>query len=102
MIRPTVEWDQSWDDDWQSAKVRLEDELEEEHPRNPEQALQLYRYGFGAAMREPVRMWSDVESTLYEDYMAGAPEPGSDQDLSEIEWEQARTWAHRGWEAAQP
>jgi hypothetical protein len=102
MARPKIEWDATWDDDWQTVKVRLEDELEEEHPRNPEQAVQLYRYGFGTARREPVLMWSDVESNLYEDYMGGAPEPGMERAPDDLEWEQVREWAQRGWEAAQP
>lgn len=101
MIRPKVEWDPTWDDDWQAAETQLADELEEEHPRNPEQAVQLYRYGFGAAQKEPATLWSAVESDLYEDYMSGAPEPGY-EGMEDLDWEQARAWAQRGWEAAKP
>lgn len=100
MVRPKVEWDPTWDDDWQAAQGGLEEEMEEEHPRNPEQAVQLYRYGFGAARREPVLLWSSVESDLYQDYMSGSPEPGPEEaDEDELGWELARSWVQRGWEA---
>lgn len=99
MQKPKVEWDPSWDDDWKAAQEKLEQEIEDEHPLDPEQAVELYRYGFVEARRHPTREWSDVESKLYQDYMGGAPEPGEWQG-EETGWEQARVWAHHGWEIA--
>ena len=98
MARPKVEWDPSWDDDWQAVQGNLEEEIEEEHPHTPAEAVKLYRYGFGAARRHPTHEWSDVEAELYQDYMGGAPEPGEPEP--EEEWEEVRGWARRGWQAA--
>jgi hypothetical protein len=96
-VRPRVEWDPSWDDDWQSAQAKLEEEIEEDRPRNPKDAVDLYRYGFAVARRHPSREWSDVESELYQDYETGMSEPGA---LSGDTWTERRSWAERGWEAA--
>jgi len=99
MARPKVEWDPSWDDDWQMAQHKLEQEIEQEHPYERKEAVEMYRYGFSAARRQPLHDWSDVESDLYQDYMSGAPEPGEPVE-QEKSWEEVREWAHRGWEAA--
>ena len=99
MVRPKVEWDPSWDDDWQALQDKLEHEIEEEHPHNPDEAVELYRYGFSAAQKHPMHDWTDVESELYQDYMGGAPEPGEQQE-EEMDWERVSEWARRGWEAA--
>ena len=98
MTRPKAEWDPSWDDDWQSAQGKLEQEIEDEHPLDPRAAVEFYRYGFGGARKHPLHDWSDVEVELYQDYMSGAPEPGEAQE--EMDWEQARQWAYRGWQEA--
>lgn len=100
MRRLKVEWDPSWDEDWLSAQRRLEDEIEEQRPRSPREAVEFYRYGFSIARRHPLHEWADVESNLYQDYMSGAPEPG-EAETEETNWEDARAWAYRGWEAAQ-
>lgn len=92
-----LEWDPSWDDDWQAALRTIEEEMEEEHPLSPEQAVELYQYGFSAARKHPLREWPEVESELYQDYMSGAPEPGEFEDE---EWETSRDWARRGWESS--
>lgn len=99
MHESNIEWNPSWDDDWMIAQRQLNDELEEEHPRNPEQAVELYRYGFVAAHRQPPPDWSNVESELYQDYMSGSPEPGPAQ-TEDLDWEQSRSWAQRGYEAS--
>ncbi|MHB0911992.1 MAG: hypothetical protein ACYC2Y_00925 [Armatimonadota bacterium] len=93
MARPKMEWDPSWDDDWAQALGPLEDELADEHPKNPRQAVEMYRYGYAAGKQQPPREWSDVESNLYQDYMSGAPEPG------QMEWDEASDYAERGFEA---
>lgn len=98
MKRPDIEWDPSWDIDWTDVRTELEDELEDEHPLNPEQAVELYRYGYSAARKAPSDTWSDVEADLYEDYMTGAPEPGPPHREG-INWDDMRDWARRGWEA---
>lgn len=98
MVKPKVEWDPSWDDDWQSAQAKLEEEIEDEHPHDPEEAVRLYRHGYAEARRHPLHDWSDVEADLYQDYMGGAPEPGENVEEQEA-WEQARVWSHRGWQA---
>ena len=98
MTKPRVEWDPSWDDGWQSVQTKLEQEIEDEHPLDPREAVELYRFGFGEARRHPLHDWSDVEVELYQDYMSGAPEPGEAQE--DVGWEQAREWAYRGWREA--
>ena len=98
MAKPKVEWDPSWDDDWQAAQAKLEEEIETEHPRPPKEAVSFYRYGFGAALRHPTHEWSDVEADMYQDYMGGAPEPGESEE--DVDWEEAGLWARRGWLAA--
>lgn len=98
MARPKVEWDPSWDEDWESEMGKLEEEMEDEHPRSPEEAVKLYRYGYSAARRHPMHEWSDVESELYQDYMTGAPEPG-EPGSTNMAWEQATDWVQRGWRA---
>jgi len=100
MARPKIEWDPSWDDDWQAVQGKLEDEIEQEHPKSPREAVQLYRHGFSAALLHPLHEWREIESELYQDYMAGAPEPGEEAEEEEAGWEQARGWAYRGWQAA--
>jgi len=99
MLTHTDEWDPSWDEDWQAVLSRLEEEVEEEHPPSPEEAVEYYRYGFIAARRHPLHEWPDVESELYQDYMSGAPGPGEEEGKEE-DWERAREWARRGWEVA--
>lgn len=100
MATPNVEWDPSWDTDWQAAQAKLEQEVEEEHPLNPKEAVEFYRYGFSVARKHPMHEWSDIESELYQDYMSGAPEPGEPEgEEEELGWEQARQWAYRGWRA---
>ena len=99
MVRPKVEWDPSWDDDWQSLQGELKDEVEDEHPRDPEEAVNLYRFGFSIARKHPIHDWSYIEGEMYQDYMSGAPEPGEEKG-EENEWEAARSWIRRGWEAA--
>ena len=95
MVRLKVEWDPSWDDGWPAAGgPDLESMIEEEHPPEPERAVEYYRYGFSVARRHPLHEWPDVESELYQDYMAGVTEPGEEE-----EWEEVRAWVHRGWEA---
>lgn len=101
MDRPRVEWDPSWDDDWRTVQGRLEEEIEEKHPRNPEEAVSLYRYGFSTARQHPLKEWSFVESDLYEDYMGGAPRPGESPNEEDVDWDRIRTWAFHGWKAAQ-
>lgn len=101
MVRPKVEWDPSWDDDWQSVQGALETEIEEQQPPDRERALDLYRYGFSVARRRPTHTWSDVESDLYQDYMS-VPLEEREEEGEEPGWEHARAWAHRGWEAARP
>lgn len=98
MTRPKIEWDPSWDDGWQSVQGKLEQEVEDEHPLNPREAVEFYRFGFGAARKHPLHDWSDVETELYQDYMSGAPEPGEAQ--ADLDWEQARSWIYRGWHEA--
>ena len=95
MTKPKVEWDASWDDDWQSVKCKLEEEIESEHPRTPSEAVRFYKYGYSAARGHPTHEWSDVEADFYQDYMGGAPEPGETEP--EMEWEHVSGWAHRGW-----
>ncbi len=100
MRRPKVEWDPSWDDDWQAAQPDLEAQIEADHPPQPERAVEYYRYGFSAAKRHPLHEWPDVQRELYEDYMTGLAELEEEERPGEGErWEQARVWAHRGWEA---
>lgn len=102
MPNSSTQWEPSWDDDWRAAQRQLEEEIEEEHPHNPDQAVEMYRFGFTAAHRVPLPVWSDIESELYGDYMAGAPEPGStetEEEQREMTWEQSRDWAERGWGA---
>ena len=100
MRKPGVEWDPSWDEDWMAEQGKLEEEVEDEHPRKPEEAVELYRYGFSVAKAHPGREWSDVESELYQDYMTGAPEPGQEGiPLPEEDWESRSGWARSGWEA---
>ena len=99
MLTHTDEWDPSWDEDWQAVLSRLEEEVEEEHPPSPEEAVEYYRYGFIAARKHPLHEWPDVESELYQDYMSGAPGPGEEESQEE-DWERAREWARRGWEVA--
>jgi len=98
MEKPRFDWDPSWDDDWSNLTLQLKDEIDECNPPDPTQAIELYRFGFTAARRHPLPVWSDVESQLYQDYMSGSP----DSDLGdnrEMSWEQSRDWAHRGFEA---
>lgn len=98
MAKTTVKWNPTWEEDWQAAQAELEAKIEEEHPPDPEEAIEYYRYGFVAARRHPLHDWSDVENNLYQDYMTGVmeTEPGEEQ----TGWELARAWTHRGWEAA--
>lgn len=98
MVGPVIEWNLSWDDDWQSAKNNLEDELAEEHPPNPEKAIEYYRYGFSIGHKHPLLEWSDVESDIYQDYMTGAQESLTEES-DESDWEHARVWTHLGWKA---
>ncbi|HEY3298500.1 MAG TPA: hypothetical protein VGK34_07585 [Armatimonadota bacterium] len=98
MLKIQTEWDPNWDDDWRAALTRLENEVEDEHPLNAEQSVELYRFGFSAARRLPMPVWSDVESELYQDYMNGEPEPGETQ-TQEMSWDESRELAQRGWEA---
>ena len=95
MAKPKVEWDASWDDDWQSVQGKLEEEIETEHPRTAEEAVRFYKYGFSAARRHPTHEWSEIEEDMYQDYMSGAPEPGEVEP--EVEWERVSDWAHQGW-----
>jgi hypothetical protein len=99
MTRPKAEWDPSWDDDWQAAQDQLGGQIEEQRPHPPAEAVQYYRHGFIAAMRHPAHDWSDVESELYQDYMAGAPEP-NEPGSTNMSWEEASDWVQRGWQAA--
>jgi len=100
MTKPKVEWDASWDDDWQTFLGKLEDEIESEHPREPREAVRFYRMGFSAGRRHPTHDWADVETDMYQDYMGGAPEPGETEP--DVEWEEASVWAHQGWLAGHP
>jgi len=97
MLTHNHEWDPSWDKDWQAALGKLEEGIEEEHPLNPAEAVEYYRYGFIAARKHPLHEWPEVESEFYQDYMTGAPESG-EQEGEEEDWERAREWARRGWE----
>lgn len=98
MAKPEFEWEPSWNDDWLAVQDELEDMVEKEEPLNPEEAVEMYRYGFSMARRHPRRDWSDVESDLYQDYMSGAPEPRR-EDLEQTGWDRSREWAQRGWQA---
>lgn len=99
MDRPKAEWDPSWDDDWQAAQGKLEEEIEDERPHPPGEAVSYYRYGFTEARRQSSLEWSDVEAEMYQDYMVGAPEPGEPANTG-MGWEEASDWARRGWQAA--
>ena len=99
MDRPKAEWDPSWDEDWQAVLGNLEEEIEDEHPRAPAEAVQYDQYGFSAAYRHPSREWSDVQSEVYQDYMTGAPEPGEPASTN-MDWQEASEWAQRGYQAA--
>ncbi len=98
MARPRAEWDPSWDDDWQAAQETLDEQIEEEHPHPPEEAVKFYRYGFIEAMQHPSHEWSDAEAEMYQDYMSGAPEPGAVASMT-MSWEEASDWVYRGWQA---
>lgn len=100
MARPKAEWDPSWDDDWQAVQGELKDQIQEARPHPPGEAVNLYRYGFGRALQQPSREWSDVESEMYQDYMGGAPEPTGEPASTNMDWEEATDWARRGWHAA--
>lgn len=92
------ERDPSWDDDWRDVLPRVQDEIEEEHPPDPRQAVQYFQYGFAAGRKHPSHEWPEVEQDLYEDYMTGVSEPPDEQAEG---WQIARAWAHRGFEAGQ-
>lgn len=99
MDRLPIEWNPSWDDDWQAQENKLSEEIEEDHPRIPEKAVEFYRYGYASARNQPINEWPDVEKDLYEDYMSGLPAPGAFEGGLETEFRQGIVWAHRGWEA---
>ena len=94
-----AEWDPSWDDDWQAAQNQLTGPIEEERPHPPAEALQYYRHGFSEGMGHPDYEWSDVQSDIYQDYMAGAPAP-NEPGGPNLSWEEVSEWVQRGWQAA--
>ena len=99
MPRLPLEWDPSWDDDWQARENKLEEEIEDEHPRKPAEAVEFYRFGYASARRQPTHDWPEVEREMYEDYMSGLPEPGEPIVEHESDFREGVAWAHRGWEA---
>ncbi len=92
MRRHVLEWDPSWDDDWQAAQPDLERLIEEGCPPEPTKAVEYYKYGFIMRKKHPFHPWPEIEREIYQDYMTGQLELTEGED-----WEEARRYIKAGW-----